>query len=122
MTEESKAQDIATLNDTMRDRFRVLIEQRGDIKEAEVALEQRRDAINANILDYMHQTSIDSVSDDSLGIITKVHSERSSLKKDKLKQALISRGVGASVIADAIEESSTVTHSTYIKYTEPKSA
>ena len=122
MTEESKAQDIATLNDTMRDRFRVLIEQRGDIKEAEVALEQRRDAINANILDYMHQTSIDSVSDDSLGIITKVHSVRSSLKKDKLKQALISRGVGASVIADAIEESSTLTHSTYIKYTEPKSA
>lgn len=69
-------------------------------------------------------TALDLSGEDKLkherGTVTRANVSRSSLNKDKLSQALVNKGVQASVVVEAMDEATEVSEYTSITFRESK--
>ncbi len=76
-------------------------------------------AANEKLASAMEAAGIDKIPS-SIGTVSKTSGTRSSLKTDKLEEALLSKGVPAATVSAAIKEATVTTEYTSITFRLPK--
>ena len=100
--------------------MRSALRERKWVSEQETELKDMKKEANSKLEQALDILEVSAAKDQFLGGAAWVETNRTSLDKKSLREALLRKGVPADTIRESIEEATKSTNSSYVRYTAPK--